>query len=460
MTPEQIDRYVVDRVAQGEFNVHRDVFRDPTLFELEMTHIFEGTWIFLGFASQIPDPHDYFTGWIGRTPIVVMRNGEGRLGAYINSCRHRGALICHHAQGNAKYHVCNYHGWAYDSAGRNIDIKDKKDGAYSAAFDRDEHHLAKVPRFAEYRGILFGSLSTDVPTIEAHLGDARFFLDLILDQSAHGVELVPGRSTYTYNGNWKLQIENCVDAYHLSSAHPSFMRIVERRKSGESKHDLKALDFNLYRLPEVTRGGFTFGHGHCVIWSKNPTPQVRPLHEAIAEVRRRVGDVRAEWMLYQRNLTIYPNVQFAENASLQLRIIRPLAVDRTEMTIYCLAPRGESDRAREIRIRQYEDFFNSTGLATPDDTTCYEDCQVGYGAHSITWQQGYARGMTAVREGADAAAHSIGIQPVTSQQGPHDMQDETIFHAGYREWVRLLKNGLSQESRVTPLARPTIVGQP
>lgn len=67
--------------------------------------------------------------------------------------------------------------------------------------------------------------------------------------------------------------------------------------------------------------------------------------------------------------------------------------------------------------------------------------------------------MTAVRAGADATASSIGIHPVTSQQGPHDMQDETIFHAGYREWVRLLKSGLTREMRVTPLSRPTIVGQ-
>lgn len=459
MSPEQIDRYVIDRVAQGEFSVHRDVFRDPALFELEVKHIFEGSWTFLGFASQVPDPHDYFTGWIGRTPIVVMRSAQGKLGAYINSCRHRGALVAHHESGNAKYHVCNYHGWAYDSAGRNVDIKDRKDGAYSAAFDREDHHLMRVARFAEYRGVLFGSLNPDVPALDVHLGDTRFFLDLVLDQGPQGIELVPGCSTYTFNGNWKLQIENCVDAYHLSSVHPSFMRIVERRKSGESKHNLKALDFNQYRLPEVTRGGFTFDHGHCVIWSKNPNPQVRPLYQSIDEVRRRVGDVRAEWMLFQRNLTIYPNVQFAENASLQLRIIRPLAVDRTEMKIYCLAPRGEADGARDTRIRQYEDFFNSTGLATPDDTTCYEDCQVGYGAHSIAWQQGYARGMTAVRAGADATASGIGIHPLTSQQGPHDMQDETIFHAGYREWVRLLKSGLTREMRVTPFARPTIVGQ-
>src|SRR6185436_4974269 len=106
--------------------------------------------------------------------------------------------------------------------------------------------------------ILFASLNPDVPSLEEHLGDTRAFIDLIVDQGEHGIELVPGASTYVFRGNWKLQVENCVDLYHLTSAHPSFMKIVEKRKSGESKHGLKALDFNDYRLPGVVRGSYTF----------------------------------------------------------------------------------------------------------------------------------------------------------------------------------------------------------
>lgn len=440
MQPDELDRYIIDRVPAGEFTVHRDVFRDPALFELEMRHVFEGTWVFLGLASQAANSHDYFRTWIGRSPVVVMRDAAGKLGAFLNTCRHRGAIICQSEQGNAKYHVCNYHGWAYDSAGRNINIKDEGDGRYDPAFKRLDHHLVPVPRFAQYRGILFGSLNASVPALEEHLGDTRFFLDLIVDQGANGMELVPGNSTYTFKANWKLQAENCIDAYHLSSAHPSFMKIVERRKSGESKNALQALDFSLYKH----RGGFTFDYGHAVIWGHNPTPEIRPIYPMLGELKERVGDLRAEWMLYTRNLTIYPNVQFAENASLQLRVIRPIAVDRTEMRIYCLGPVGEADAAREIRIRQYEDFFNSSGLATPDDTTCYEDCQTGYGARLVEWQQGYARGMGSSTRGGDALAAQIGIRPVTSQSGTHEIQDETVFHAGYREWLRLMKAGLAR----------------
>jgi benzoate/toluate 1,2-dioxygenase alpha subunit len=197
---------VDDRPADGVFRVRREIFTDPAIFDLEMRHIFERTWVFLGIESQLAKPHDYFRAWIGRHPVVVSRAADGTLRAFFNSCRHRGALVCHHARGNAKYHVCAYHGWAYDSAGRNLDIKDRKDGCYAEPFDRQDHDLAAVPRFASYRGFLFGSLDPGVHDLDEHLNGAKFFLDLLADQGPNGLELVPGMLNYTYKGNWKLQI--------------------------------------------------------------------------------------------------------------------------------------------------------------------------------------------------------------------------------------------------------------
>lgn len=443
---QNVVQLVTDRPDVGEFSVHRDIFRDPAVFDLEMRHIFEASWVFLGFACQAPKPHDYFTTWLGRHPVVVMRGGNGELGAFLNSCRHRGALIAHKEAGNARYHVCRYHGWVYDSAGKNIDVKDEKDGCYPASFDARDHNLLPVQRFAEYRGFLFGAMRRDVPDLEEHLGETRTVLDLIVDQSEQGFELVPGRSSYIFKGNWKLQIENSNDLYHLSSTHPSFIKIVERRSSGESNHGLKALNFADYRNAEVVRGSYTFPYGHAMSWGSNIKPEIRPLYSDIDRVRRRVGDVRARWMLSSRNLNIFPNVQFAENASLQVRVIRPLAVDRTEMTIYCLGPVGESPPAREQRIRQYEDFFNSSGLATSDDTTIYEDCQAGFRAYGIDWQQGYERGTTALCHGPDIHAKELGMLPLTSVSGGYDIQDETVFHAAYREWLRLMRRGFESEA--------------
>ncbi|MDX3907804.1 MAG: aromatic ring-hydroxylating dioxygenase subunit alpha [Pigmentiphaga sp.] len=445
MLAEELAGCVVDAAEQGVFTVHRDVYRDPAIFELEMRYIFERSWVFLGIEDQIAQPHDYLTTWIGRQPVLVMRDGQGRLGAFLNTCRHRGAVLTQRERGNARVHVCAYHAWAFDSSGRCVAIKDHKDGCYSDAFERDGHDLVPVGRIASYRGLMFGSLNADVPDLEDYLGETRFFLDLILDQSPDGIELLPGCSTYVYKGNWKLQLDNALDGYHLTSVHPSFMKIVKQRQSGESLHNLAAIDFAAYRQ----RGGFTFEYGHAAVWTRNPLPQIRPLYGLLDELRQRVGEARADLMLDTRNLVLFPNVQFAENASLQLRVLRPLSVDRTEMRSYCIAPKGEPPAARELRLRQFEDFFNSSGLATPDDTTCYEDCQTGYQARAVNWTQGYARGMTSVQKGANEHAQKLAIRPVTSQYGDVSIQDETVFHSAYREWRRLMVEGAAKDPHPT-----------
>ena len=142
----------------------------------------------------------------------------------------------------------------------------------------------------------------------------------------------------------------------------------------------------------------------------------------------------AEWMLKrQRNLLIYPNVQLMEQASSQIRVFRPIAHDLTEVKIYCIAAKGESASMRERRIRQYEDFFNATGMATPDDLAIFEACQAGYEARIVEWQQGYDRGMTHIVNGPDTFAKELGIHP--SSSGP-DATDETLYHGQYREWLR------------------------
>ncbi|HEX4891639.1 MAG TPA: aromatic ring-hydroxylating dioxygenase subunit alpha, partial [Hyphomicrobiaceae bacterium] len=388
------------------------------------------------------------------------RDAEGKLGGFLNSCRHRGAVVCHTERGNAKFHVCHYHGWVYDSGGRNVDVKDRKQGCYAPAFDTQDHDLMRLARFAEYRGFLFGSLNAEVPSLEEHLGDARRFIDLVVDQSPHGVELVPGRSTYVYKGNWKLQIENCTDGYHLTSTHRSFISIVDRRNAGDSRHRLKVFDMRGLGRPDVVRGTFNFRNGHVTTWGTNPTPEAQPLYALVDELRQRVGERTTEWMLQYRNLTIYPNLQVAANASLQLRVIRPLSVDRTEMRIYCLAPIGEPESAREYRLRQFEDFFNATGLATPDDNVCYEDCQSGDLARGDGWLQGYARGIAATRNGPDEHASELGVRPEQTVAGPFNIANEVVFHAAYREWVRLMRKGFERKGRQGPPQAAASPGRP
>ena len=290
---------------------------------------------------------------------------------------------------------------------------------------------------AEYRGFIFASLARDVPALHEYLGDTRVFIDMAVDASEAGLELVPGSVTYTFRGNWKLQLENSIDAYHFDSVHPSYLRLLDRRAAMPARTDVEAAIWQAKKKQQETMGAFGLRNGHALVWTTSPEEN-HPLYPQLAELKARVGETRAGWMLRTRQLNVFPNLQLASNAALQMRVITPLAVDRTEITSYCLAPVGESAERRRQRLRQYEDFFNPSGLATPDDTVTFEDCQRGFESGEIEWQQGHARGIACRVDGPDQHAAELGIEPVTSISGPFEMGDETVFHALYRHWQRCM----------------------
>lgn len=435
-----------DRTDQGQFSVDRAAFTDQAVFDLEMRHIFEGGWVFLGHASQAPNSHDYFTTTIGRTPVVVMRDKSNVLAAFVNSCPHRGATICHLRQGTGKLHVCRYHSWTFDSAGQSKGIKWEKAGAYPEDFEQRDRGLLPLAAFADYRGFLFGSLVPTIP-IEQHLGEARHLLDLAAEQGDDGLELVPGEVIFTYDANWKIQLENCSDAYHFTSAHPSYLRILEKRAEAPRANAVKSVwenDKNWSEESEgITGGSFSFNGGHVLNWGRIGVSDAVPLFERAELLAKRHGEAKRDWMFNMRNLTIFPNMQIAENASSQLRIIRPIAPGKTEMRTFCIAPKGESKEARRQRIRNYEDFFNPTGMATPDDTVSYEDCQDGHNSRIDRPLLGYSRGMSARATGGNMFSDALPMQPADNVLGGATLCDETLFHNYYRAWLSRLKAGMA-----------------
>lgn len=438
----EFDRLIDDRPAGGVFRIHRDAYRDPLVFEREIERIFEGGWVFVAHTSQVPQPHDFLATQVGRAPVLLMRDGNGALDCFYNTCPHKGAQVVARTAGRRRVHACPYHGWSFDSGGRMIAIKDRAAGAYAPGFDELSHDLRRVAAFAEYRGFLFASLSEQVPPLEDWLGDARVFIDMVVDQSPDGVELVPGRVVYTFAGNWKLQLENTLDAYHLTSVHPSFFRLLDRRATGAGRSDATPAIWQTGSGGRVEEemGAFGFPQGHALVWTRTPVER-HPLYADRERLVGRVGAVRADWMMRTRQFNLFPNLQLASNAALQMRVIRPLAVDLTEITSYCVAPRGEAPEARTRRIRQYEDFFNPSGMATPDDTVIFESSQRGFAARAVAWQQGADRGATEVMAGADRHARELGIEPATSMHAPFSVADETVYRAMYRAWQARLVGG-------------------
>ncbi|WP_198951397.1 aromatic ring-hydroxylating dioxygenase subunit alpha [Pigmentiphaga sp. NML080357] len=434
----ELDRLLDDRAGEGIFRIHRDAFTNPAVFEHELASIFESTWVFVGLGSQLKASHDFFTTRIGRQPVLVTRDGGGTLHCLLNSCRHRGMVVTAQRGGNRRTHTCRYHGWVYGSDGANQYVANQAEGRYPGWFRSADHGLAPVARFDSYRDFLFASLSDDVPPLSEYLGDARAFLDLIADQGPDGLEFVPGNAGYTFNANWKLQLENSLDMYHFSSTHASYVELLARRETD-------AYAGGPPPATSETQGTFSFGHGHAVTWRESRASETL-LARRRAAYSATMDEPRLRWALRAKNLTIFPNLQIVDNVtSTMLRVIHPLAVDRTEMRTHCLAPKGEDADIRTARIRDYEDFFNASGLATPDDNVAYEHSQAGFAARAAGWTAGYLRGLeTDGMPSIDAYAAELGMRHVDGRLGPRTLGDETCFHDGYREWHRLMRRALER----------------
>lgn len=437
----RLQSWLVKDEEQGVFQIDRAAFTVDEIFDLEMKYFFERNWLYVAHESQIAKPHDFITSKMGRVPILLTRSKDGEIRGFRNACAHRGAKVCREKSGNAKNFMCPFHGWTYSSSGDLLDVTDEERGGYPEEFDRKDFGLPPIARVESYRGFIFASLSEDVLPLEEYLAGATDFIDLMVDQSKEGgLEVLPGATRYRYRGNWKLQVENGLDGYHVGTVHANYFLTVQRRVEGDSKNDTKALDFGTW--DKLEGGFFSFANGHSVLWNDYPNFRDRPNFRILDWLEQTYGEHRAKWMNKRiRNLQLFPNVFLMDQTSTQIRMIHPISVDETEVTTYCIAPVGEGDEARAIRIRQYEDFFNASGMATPDDLTEFNNCQEGFAAGEGMMND-MSRGSTRWEKGRGKFGEEMGVDAVLS--GP-DVADEGLYVSIHNEWVSRMKAAIDAE---------------
>ena len=236
-----------------------------------------------------------------------------------------------------------------------------------------------------------------------------------------------------------MQAENGVDGYHLDIVHASYLQLAGMRAKEAAQSaggdNVKAIQPT---NPDTSGGNYSLGNGHVMIWIDLPNFRDRGLGMQYDALVERVGEGKAKWMAARlRQVLIYPNVILFDGISTQMRHWRPLSADETEVTVNCIAPVGEPPEARRRRLRQYEDFYGASGLATPDDLTEFDACQEGYQGIKSAWQD-FDRGMKSHVMGGDAEAATIGLEPESSAERA---ADESLYHGEYRQWIKLLSQG-------------------
>ena len=215
--------------------VRREVYTDPQIFELEMQRIHERVWIYCGHESQIPKAGDYYTVQIGRQPMLMVRGSDGKISVLYNRCPHRGNMMCGDRHGNTgEFFRCSYHAWTFKHDGKLRSIPMMESGYAGTRFGKDnpDCSMKRAARVESYRGFVFASLAADGPDAEGIPRRSRIVaFDDMCDRAPEGeVEVVPNCFRVIQHSNWKIFLENQLDALHPSVVHQS---------TGRAAHDVE-----------------------------------------------------------------------------------------------------------------------------------------------------------------------------------------------------------------------------
>ena len=391
----ELENLIIDDRQQGVFRVHRSSMTSPDLFRREQEQIFNRCWIYLGHESEVANPGDYRRRTIAGRPLFFTRGKDGQVRVFLNSCPHRGALICRHDAGNAAVLQCFYHAWTFTTDGELIGVPGQD--AYGPYFDRSQLGLKPPPRVESYRGLYFVSFNPDVEDLVTYLAGAKEYLDLVLDQAEAGMRIVPGSNKYVVKANWKLMAENSLDGYHIIPTHRTYLEYVATFGTDDSGESMSA------PIPGTAKA---LGNGHCLVEAVarngRPIAHWHPMfgeeaREPIAQARERLVQQYGEARAYRiadtyRNLIIYPNLVINDIMVTTIRYFEPLAPDQMEVTAWHLVPNEESEAMLATRLDTFLTFLGPGGFATPDDVEAMESCQAGFRATESQWSD-ISRGM-------------------------------------------------------------------
>lgn len=386
---------------EGLTRVPYQVFQDEAVYADEQEAIFRGpNWSFLCLETEVPNPGDFRSTFVGDAPVVVTRDTDGELYAFENRCAHRGALVCLEDQGNARDFSCVYHAWTYNLQGDLVGVafKDGIDGkgGMKPDFCTGDHGLRKL-RVATLHGLVFGSFSDDVAPLDEYLGEE--IVERIARVLDNRSPVVLGRFTQMLPNNWKLYFENVKDSYHASILHLFFTT------------------FQLNRLSQ--RGGIIVdpSGGHHVSYSAVD-------HAAAAEAAQAqpAGNVYAEQNIRSESehrledtsvlqgvdefgdgvtlqiLSVFPGfvLQQIQNA-IAVRQILPRGTRQTELNWTYLGFEDDTPELREMRLRQ-------SNLVGPAGYVSMEDgCVGGFVQRGI---EGASESRSVLEMGGDDAESS------------------------------------------------------
>jgi choline monooxygenase len=189
-------------------------YTDPAAYRLEQEHIFRRFWQYVGRTDEVGEPGSFHATRAADVPVVLVRDRDETLRAFLNVCRHRGSLVCE-GSGKRETLQCPYHAWTYRLDGTLLKApRSEREGGIEEGFGLIQLALETWGPF------VFVNPDPDAPPLSE-------FLENIPERiAAAGVDVdtlrFHSRGEGEYEANWKICTENFLECYHCPVAHPGF----------------------------------------------------------------------------------------------------------------------------------------------------------------------------------------------------------------------------------------------
>lgn len=374
------------------------IYTDAAVFGREQQRIFQAQWKFVCHASELPAIGSYRTTQVGGTPLVVLRDEEGTLRAFVNICPHRGATLVRDSHGTLPGNRlrCFYHHWTFSSQGQCVTVP--LPHAYANTPIQADRIQLREAELDQHLGLVFVRLRAPAhaaPSLREFLGPV---LDTLTEPLAdlevfhfHAVDV---------KANWKSFVETNAEGYH------------------ELLHRLNRTT-GLSQPEYLKRQWWLHPHGHHTF---------APAQIAYDKLRlgSRDHDTLPGMTANQHIVAdIFPDVMVnARSTVVRIDALIPLAPGLTRLECRGLAPRSDSAEQRRQRVRQHNEVWGPLGRNLPEDIWAIE----------TQWQNLIS----------GALPYSI-----LAREDQQQATDDAPVRRFYEEWRRL--TGLPSHQLVTPL---------
>ena len=363
---------------------------DEELYRQEQERVFGRAWLVVGHEDMVRKPGDYVTNYMGEVPVILVRDMAGQIHVLVNRCAHRGNQVCLFDRGNARNFGCSYHGWAYDLDGKLLGAP-MENLLYRNELDKEHWGLEEVPRFANFKGLIFASFDAGVPSLEDWLGeDGCWWLQtMVLVDHLGGLEALPGWHRYRSPGNWKLVAENFIgDDYHVITSHAGYFKVVHDFEEKETP--IRLINTNLraqaYEGSAGYKHGCPMGMGLVVLDDsvyQNDLQQAERLgKQAVDWVRERHH--RHQEALKDRDIDpysfmngcIFPNMGlmgfYSPLDGRHWLLFHPRGVEEHEVWQWTMVERDAPQIVKEAAAEYVYQGQHMAGMIAPDDVENFE----------------------------------------------------------------------------------------